>query len=95
MRKSLIPLLAAPLLLLSCQKTPEDKMIAELRKKTERYQNDDIEDIKIEVLSIDTLNAGGLFYDAKIKMTVKHKAFDTPKSDTTMVMFSDEYIIID
>ncbi|MDM1049367.1 hypothetical protein [Sphingobacterium hotanense] len=70
-------------------------MIEQLDKRAKLYQKGNIEYVKFEILSIDTLSVGGLFYDVKVKGSAKHKASESIKVDTTMVMFSRDFYIID
>lgn len=93
--KRIIAVLASVVLLLGCSKSPEEKMIHQLKQRAEINKKENIESIEFQILSIDTLDTGGIFYDAKVKTSVKHKAFDKAKEDTVMVMFSNDFIIID
>ena len=79
----------------SCSKTPQERMISELEKRAKIYQKENIEYIKFEILTIDTLEVGGLFYDATVRARAKHKAFTKENIDITKVLFSDEFVIID
>lgn len=93
--KILLIIAFAIILLAGCSDTPQDKMVNELQKRSKIHHKENIDYINFEILSIDTLEVGGLFYDAKVKATVKHKAFEKERIDTTQIMFSENYVIID